>query len=218
MRKIDRLVNFFAKNSVPASGNNRFLRYVCRQLYQAMSECWTATSPAFINAQERLEAGDLVDTYPWPYRERWFADWEEDEARGTAVLDANGFIVRHDTSYCAWKVYEAVGAYILCPDGASGSDASIWRRLLSDAGFLCVLDRPQPGRPHIGISNRLSRNPEVIWYEGYDSGLGSIDREIDTDGYVIFTTYRDGKYFIGTTPADRYTWIQVGRRMTFPVL
>lgn len=210
MKKIDQVVNFFAKNSVTKFQKNRVIRGACRASYRGLSNLYCAVSPEYIRLQTLHEKDILVDTYPWPYRESWFANWEEDDSKWgySLVSDPAGFIVKRSTSYCAWKINEAFGLWLERPKWLPSCDAKHWHRLLHDNGYRNTVKRPEPGKHYVGIAPSNGLHGECVWFEGYDDG-NSVERVNDTGGEIIYTTYREKQFEIGAAPAEWYIWVEI---------
>ena len=213
MNSIDKCANFFAKNSIAKNQKNRFVRRTCRANYRLLSNLYCTLSPGFIKLQSAHAKGLLTDTYPWPYREAWFADWEENSSADnySLVSDPAGFIVKHSTSYCAWKINEAVGTWPSRPKWLESCDAKHWHRLLHDNGYRKTAKRPEPGRSYVGIAPSKGIHGECVWFEGFDDGDG-VERSVDTGGEIIYTTYRDRHFEIGAALAEWYIWVEISTK------
>ena len=155
----------------------------------------------------------MVNTYPWPYCEPWFADWEEVDKKEcySLVSDRAGFIVRHSTSYCAWKINETTGSWPVRPRCMSCCDAAHWHRLLFHNNYRNTVKRPEAGKNYVGIAPSHSKYGEVVWFEGFDDGQ-SVDHDNDTGGKIVYSTYRDKKYFVGCAPAEWYIWVEISSK------
>lgn len=213
MRILDRCANFLAKNSITNNQKNRYIRGICRKGYRTLSNLYCAISPEFIRLQDLIKKEVLIDSYPWPYREPWFADWEEDGTRQeySLVSDQAGFVVKHSTSYCAWKIYELTGSWPIRPKHLPSCDAKHWRRLLHDNDYCTTVKRPGPGKHYVGIAPSMGLHGECVWFEGFDDGH-SVERNVDTGGEIIYSTYRDRKYGIGAALDEWYIWVEIGKK------
>ena len=210
MKNMDKVANFFAKNSVARFQKSRIIRVVSRSVYRGMSNIYCVVSPEHIRRQSLHEMSVPVDTYPWPYRESWFADWEEDDSKNnySLVSDSSGFIVKRSTSYCAWKINEEFGIWLDRPKWLASCDAKHWHRLLHDNGYRSTVKRPEPGKHYVGIAPSKGIHGECVWFEGFDDG-NSVERTNDTGGEIIYSTYRDKKFEIGAAPAEWYIWVEI---------
>ena len=214
MKKIENLVNFYAKNSVPAFQKNRAIREFSRLCYQTLSAFYCAVSFDYIKRQTLQEKGDTVDTYPWPYREAWFADWEENStpAKYSLIDDPAGFVIKCPASYCAWKIFEFNGSWLVRYSCFNGSD-EYWYHLLFCNGYWQKAKRPQSGKKYTGLAKSRNLRGEVVWFEGFDDGA-SVNRENDTGERIVYSAYRNKKYMVGVTPAERYDWIEITKSHT----
>ena len=213
MKLMEEIAIFLAKNSVTRFQERRLIRGICRNGYKELADLYCVLSPQFIKQQNLAEKGIIVDTYPWPYRESWFADWEETDKKEcySLVGDHAGFIVKHSTSYCAWKINELTRSWPERPKCMHDCSAAHWHRLLFLNGFRNTVKRPSPGRHYIGIMPSHYDHGEVVWFEGYKDGF-SCEKENDTDGFIIFSTYRDKKFFVGAAPAEWYIWVEISSK------
>lgn len=210
MRFMEEVAITLAKNSVTMFQERRFVRGICRDGYMALANLYCIFSPKFIRFQNLAEKGAIVDTYPWPYHEPWFADWEEidDKKRYSLVGDHAGFVVKHSTSYCAWKINELTGSWPFRPEHLMCCDAKHWHRVLFHNNYRNTVKRPEPGKHYVGIAPTKGIHGEVVWFEGFDDGH-SVDRTNDTGGEIIYTTYRDKQFTVGSAPAEWYIWVEI---------
>lgn len=148
----------------------RMSRRRYRRKYQAMAQYAADTkNPKTIfwtDTMQRTGLTVLPDTYPWPYNDRHFADWEESDELDnyTLISDPSGCVVKYATSYCAWKIYELTGKW---PKRISRirMDAKNWINFLAEAGYSYIVDYPQPGKHYVGINPREGEFGLVVWYE-----------------------------------------------------
>ena len=201
---------FLAKNSISKNQKNRVVRGLCRKNYQFLAALYCAISPSFISLQNLQEKGELVDTYPWPYREKWFADWAECGLKEgyTLVCDRAGFVIKHSTSYCAWKINELTGSWPERPRCMVSCDAKHWHQLLFHNYYRNTVKRPEAGKHYIGIAPSHGEHGEVVWFEGFDDGQ-TVERGLDGGGKIVYSTYRDKKFTIGAAPAEWYIWVEI---------
>lgn len=210
MKIINECVIFLAKNSVVMFQKDRLIRGICRCCYRALSNLYCALSSEHIRRQGLVEKGVLVNTYPWPYSEDWFADWEEVDIKEnySLVSDNAGFIIKHSTSYCAWKINELTGFWPTRPRHMAECSASHWHRLLFYNNYRNTVKRPEPGKSYVGIAPSRGPHGECVWFEGYDDG-NCIERNMDTGGEIIYSTYRNKKYEIGAALDEWYIWVEI---------
>ena len=213
MKFMEEVAMLLAKNSVTLFQERRLIRGICRNGYKELVDLYCVFSPKFIKQQNLAEKGVIVDTYPWPYREPWFADWEESDNKENYSLvgDHAGFIVKHSTSYCAWKINELTRSWPDRPRCMIDCSAAHWHRLLFHNGYRNTVKRPEPGKNYIGIAPDRGLYGEVVWFEGFDDG-SSVDRENDTGGKIVYTTYRDKTFVVGVAPAEWYIWVEISTK------
>lgn len=145
----------------------------------------------------------LPNTYPWPYVDRHFADWEESDEpeHYTLISDPSGCVVKYSTSYCAWKIYELTGKW---PKRKTRirMDAKNWLGFLNEAGYSVVMNMPSPGHHFVGIDPRAGEWGLTVWYEKSMPG-----------GAVSVSSYVDKGYEVWTIKADdvlnKYIWVQI---------
>lgn len=124
---------------------------------------------------------ELVDTYPWPYRDAAFAPWPEDdgvilpgeptEDRGyTLISDEFGFVIRRSTSYCAWKIYEQTHNSLNQRKASENGkkkryDGKDWIEFLAVNGFTETADFPQSDGYYVGVRPDYGEFGQLYWYE-----------------------------------------------------
>lgn len=171
-----------------------------RQLYRNEARRYWQSPFGKERTEQYQDGYYYVNTYPWPYNHPGFADWEEDDATGnyTLVSDQSGFIVRHSTSYCAWKIFEATGQW---PQRKTRRrfDARLWREFLAEAGYSNIVIEPWDEHRYIGVEKYSDKQyGEVVWFE----------MKHDPEKVVV-STYSDKKYFCGFVDPKKYIWIQI---------
>lgn len=213
MKFMEEVAIFLAKNSVTRFQERRLVRGICRASYKKLADLYCIFSPQFIKKQNLAGKGEIVDTYPWPFCTDWFADWEESSKKEcySLVADHAGFVVKHSTSYCAWKISELTGFWPVRPRYMVDCSAAHWHRLLFHNNYRHTVKRPEPGRHYVGIMPSHYEYGEVVWFEGFKDGF-SYDKENDTGSFIIFSTYRDKKFFIGAAPAAWYIWVEISTK------
>ncbi len=160
------------------------------------------------------------DTYPWPYREKDFASWEFSDETGnyTLICDPAGFVVRHCTSYCAWKIRELTGRWPKKRSSRKMYHAKYWQEFLAENGFTVIVDSPEdrPEGCYVGIEVDRGEYGQVYWYEkqvrDWDGlsrsrmGVALATLEMDC------TTYMDGQFKsceIEAGLAKKMVWVQI---------
>lgn len=213
-----KLANFLAKYSCSKWNPYRALRWLCRTGYHSMGRLTARLQRAKLIKPaihiNRPKLGGMptfsYDTYPCLYRNPNFAPWEEDDhlKSYTLITDPANFVIRHSTSYCAWKIYELVGRWPTVrsydkinreqyteislaldeippeerrPTGAR-YDAKYWREFLALNGYTLVVETPIPGCYYVGIQYYEGEFGQVVWVD-----------KVDSDG-VIVSTYFDFEY------------------------
>lgn len=199
------LVNRWAKLSCDKWNKSRLLRRFYRMLYRRAARKYWESPHARKRTQQYQDVYYYFDTYPWPYSDPKFANWEEDDTTGnyTLITDQSNFVIKYATSYCAWKIFESTGHW---PQRQSHQrfDAKRWQEFLAEAGYETVVTEPQRGHRYIGIEEHSQREyGEVVWFEKPN------DSAEDGHASVIVSTYRDKKYFCGVINPSRYLWIQI---------
>lgn len=180
------LANLSARFSVDRWNKIPPLRYLCRLAYQKIGEY-------FADANKPTNSKwCMFNTYPLPYRDDVnFANWPEIAVRGnyTLITDPSGFAVRHDTSYCAWKLRELTGHW---PRAKSQYyfHSHHWREFLSRLGYRTVVPfaELQDGHHYIGIDTTIRPRGRVVWFE---TATTSADGETVS---CTVSTYRRREY------------------------
>lgn len=219
------LANFFAKYSVDRWNHSRLLRALCRFVYRVMGAVYIFFShdKYFLGGCSRSEfEPDFTtirdDTYPWPYRELDFARWDEDNAIGsyTLVSDPAGFVIRHSTSYCAWKIRELTGHWPKRRQPGVIYHAKNWQAFLAENGYTTVIDSPANAifQNCVGIDPDHGEFGQLYWYER--------PRFARTDGSSVqctgfyCSTYEAGTFLrfyqsicLDLEAAKKLTWIVI---------
>ena len=139
------------------------------------------------------------DTYPWPYAHPRFADWKEE--KGALVYDPSGSVVKHSTSYCAWKIFELTGKW---PNANKEFhlEAKNWQYFLEQAGYTGLTVGPEPGHHYVVINPHDGEEGMVFWLEGQRAGCMDL----------IVSTYRDKHYSVEAIKPDKigyYIWVRI---------
>lgn len=165
-----------------------------------------------------------VNTYPWPYSDPDFASWPEisDPDSSTLVLDQSGFVVKHSTSYCAYKIFEATGKWPkasrtyrwflrtsakLPGERNDGKfEAKDWVQFLDEAGYNRVLSPTQLTNDFrcVGIDPNKGESGMVVWFESIRYG------EVTRGKFVEYSTYLNGKYvYESFGEPQNFTWVAI---------
>ena len=205
-----RLANLLAKYSVDRWNRIRPLRRICRIGYQKIGEYFADSD------KTPLSKWHMYNTYTLPYRDDVnFADWPEDSIRGnfTLVTDPAGFVVRHSTSYCAWKIRELTGYWPRIHNIRNRYHAGNWLGYLTELGYTKVVPFTElkRGRHYIGIDKSVERYGLVVWLEDV----------MVTDSMVmcVTSTYRNRNhtFIMYSFPMGKeekitrkVTWVEIG--------
>lgn len=194
-------VNNFARYSCSKWCPNRALRRHNRELYRAAAETYWRSEKHQVLIGRYKSGERKLDTYPWPYCDPGFADWKEcnrDDSY-TLISDQSGFVVKHCTSYVAWKIFETTGEW---PQRKAKRTyhAQDWVRFLSDAGYKTVVEKPSGDGYYVGVNPRKGDYGEVVWYE-YPNYV--------VDNLVYVSTYRKKQYVYEIELVDMYTWVKI---------
>lgn len=200
------VANFLAKNSCSKWNHYRFLRVICRRLYRYLGEKSAKSS-------SRCKSGEVaegVNTYPWPYSDTDFAKWPEDA--GALVSDPAGMVVKHATSYCAWKIREATGVWptkkVIPTDEKHAleiaqrerpGDAKYWQEFLYAQGYTEVCKKPQNRRRYVGIDPSYGKWGLVVWFE----------KEGRVPDPVMISAYIDKQFEYKQVSVEDYTWVEI---------
>jgi hypothetical protein len=150
--------------------------------------------------QAMIIPGEGTNTYPWPFSDPNFANWEEDDSSEnySLVSDPSGCVIKYATSYCAWKIYETTGRW---PQRKTHvrMDAKNWRFFLKEAGYGEIVAHPSIGGKFVGINPRIGEYGFVVWYEGESKDMGE----------VVVSSYKNKEFFFGTVNFAEYDWIKI---------
>lgn len=143
-----------------------------------------------------------VNTYPWPYRDEGFANWEEEDGENyNLISDESGCVIRYATSYCAWKIYELTHKW---PKKKTSErlDAKRWVQFLSEAGYKHSFSRRHEAldkdHAYVGVKPDEGEWGLVVWA---DSG--------EKDGEVLVTSYVDKKFKAWTVDPYEFSWVLI---------
>lgn len=186
---INHFVRTLAKLSVKRYDRIRVLRVIARRIYWALSDLYATLYPSL--------PGE--NPYPWPYSDPEFGNFGEKE--DTLVVDRSGFIIRHSTSYCAYRMKRILGHW---PDRVQPKryDAKDWAEYLTDLGFSEV-EISYNGASFLGVNPNVGEYGLVVWFE-------PCVRYEKTD-LVLVSTYFKGEYCELEVRRDDYRWFLIRR-------
>lgn len=149
-----------------------------RKLYPYCQDlvCATAISVLF-NFRKLQRYYDIAtDSYPPLYADQRFAPWpEQDDSKNYCLISSSdGGVIRHSTSYCAWKIFELTGAFPVRKTRRR-FDAKDWVEFLAEAGYTEHAEQPIPGHHYVGIIPDEGEFGQVVWY-GF-SGFTEYDKK-----------------------------------------
>lgn len=201
------VANFLAKYSCSKWNCCRILRAICRFSYRYLGES-SAKKWSRRKLWEGIVRGD--NTYPWPYSDTSFARWPEDE--GALVSDPAGMVIKHSTSYCAWKIREVTGVWPTRPIVPTNeehaaeiaqrerpSDAKYWRDFLAAQGYTEICVVPHNGYNYVGIDPSYGKWGLVVWFE--EEGRAS--------DCAIISAYIDKRFEYVQVSARDFVWIKI---------
>ncbi len=193
--------NRHAKLSCAKWNKCRFGRRAHRAAYRKIAERYWQSDEHQRKVKLYLSGRHNINTYPWPYSDEEFANWEEcDESDGyTLISDQSGCVVRYATSYCAWKIYETTGEWPMKKSNVR-LDAKNWLQFLAEAGYTKQVDSTslQNDLHYVGIDPSKGEWGVVVWFEGCQG-----DR-------VDYSTYYDKQYrYVVGMAAKDFKWIEI---------
>ena len=190
-------VNGWAKKSCPKWNRNRLSRRRYREKYRnAAKKNWE--SPGHQELISKYFNGEFwVDTYPWPYSDPNFANWEEDDSNEnySLISDQSGCVIKYATSYVAWKIFELTNTW---PQKKTPirMDAKNWQQFLAEAGYETVVDAPI-ARHYVGIRPDIGEWGLVVWVES-----------VFTDRAYV-STYINKEHDVFLVKIEDYIWIKI---------
>ena len=197
--------NRLAKYSCPRWNPVRLSRIIYRwRLHYGAMHFWRTCSEQR-DLSERYIDGEMgLNTYPWPYGDEGFANWDEDDSNEnySLVSDQSGCVVKYSTSYCAWKIFELTGRW---PKKKTRErlDAKRWIQFLYEAGYPVVLDSPaqiSESGHYVGVNKDYGEFGLVVWFEGTNHNDPSL---------VNVSTYINKKFYFGFIDPKKYIWVKI---------
>lgn len=199
-------VNKWAKNSCPRYCSSKTKRSFYEALYLAVVESFIK-SPLQKELSEETLSGDFrCNSYPWPFCHADFANWPEHHSQKyySLVTDRSGCIVKHDTSYIAWKIREVTGSW---PEKTEKIKFtySDWIQFLANSGYSYISTTPKRHHKYVGIYESPKEEETVaVWFE-----VSKPDWENHGDKPVIVTTYLDKKFKVLRVRPQKFTWVKI---------
>ena len=197
MEKDVKQLNAWAKMSCARWNKNPLTRKINRKRYRNAAEDWCRSSEYKQLIRHRRN-GDIVNTYPFPYNDPEFANWEEDDTPDgySLISDQSGCVIRYSTSYCAWKIFETTGVW---PQKTSNErlDAKRWQQFLYEAGYHQICTELRIGCNYVGIDPTYGEWGLVVWVE-----------ELQSDK-VLVSSYVNKKFKVWTVDPKDYLWVQI---------
>lgn len=143
-----------------------------------------------------------VDTYLWPYRSQAFADWPEEDGKYSYSLisDPSGFVIRHSTSYCAYKIFESTGNWPQRKSLHRRFDAKDWVEFLAEAGYPNTVLQLAMGHKYVGIDPKRGEHGQVVWAESEDT---------PATHEMYISTYINRQHHFGVAHRDDYIWVMI---------
>ncbi len=197
--------NKWAKNSCKKWCKNKTIREFNRMLYLsvALAVCNFPQQKELI--KKSLSGAYWCNSYPWPYVHPDFANWEEDEHEDTCTLvtDVCGCVVKHDTSYIAWKIYEATGSWPAKTNLNRFNEVD-WLKFLAESDYCKLLTEPTPDIKCVGIFPSGAEETIAVWYETTEDAPPP-----HLDKTAIVSTYIEKEFKILRINPDTVTWIKI---------
>lgn len=194
-------VNSWAQKSCAKWNKNRLSRKFYRKKYhRAARKSWRSPDHHRLIARYQ-EGAHYINTYPWPYKDPNFANWEENDTptNYSLISDQSCCVIRYSTSYCAWKIFEATGTW---PQKTSTRrfNAKHWQQFLAEAGYTDVVTKIDPNHYYVGINPNEGEWGVVVWYEA---------NLRDSPSDICVSSYIDHKYELWRTTISDFTWIKI---------
>lgn len=133
-------------------------------------------------SEEDAGRGGIENTYPEPYR----------SAAQDTIFDPAGCYNRECVSYCAWKIKELTGKWLV---KYASMNAKNWVQRLAENGYTKIVARPESGGKYVGISQEGTYG-HVLWYEDGDI--------ISEYNYVV-----RGGFSVRQINLAAYTWVEI---------
>ena len=194
-------VNKMAMKSCPRWNSLKHDRRLYKAKYQGIAEAYW-NSPEHQEIIQQSKDGWIVNTYPWPYSDPGFANWEEDcsDEGYSLVSDQSGCIIKYSTSYVAWKIFEATGKW---PQKTTAKrlEARKWLQFLREAGYKIIVNKPEPNGKYVGVNPYVGKWGIVVWYEFTEPGTPIEE--------ACVSTYENKQFTIKYIRTSEYTWVKI---------
>lgn len=241
MLTLTQIATLLAKYSLGRWNKSRLLRKLCRMAYQGMGEAYAiwheirkgmsvwgecvrekeTAKEEPIRPTESEERKTFSNTYPWPYVDEGFANWPPSDEKGedALVCDPAGFVVKHCTSYCAWKIRELTGHWPKVRQSGAVYHAKDWEEFLAKNGFTKRVDTPEdePRGRFVGMCPDQGEYGQLYWFEEMRYvKCAWVERGVQYNhSPPVFdcTTYYEGQFAnisMSKSAAEGLRWVQVG--------
>ena len=190
-------LNRWAKQACPMWEKSRAQRESFARKCQAFARSYYSSKEHQDLVREYKAGNHDIDTYPWPYCDRDFADFMDLGEPDTYVLDESGFVIRSQASYAAWRIYEVTGKW---PEKQEEiTPPSQWVQFLAKIGYNIIVEKPTSDAWYVGASAFFDKGRGfIVWAE---SGT--------TEGVVEVSSYVNGEYWHGKTLYSNFTWVKI---------
>ncbi len=199
-------VNKWAKMSCPRYCSSKTKRSLCKALYLAAVETSIKTPAQAEITEETLAGKYWCDSYPWPFYLPEFANWPEhhSEKYYSLVTDHSGCIVKHDTSYIAWKIRELTGSWPEKTDLIKFTYDD-WIQFLANSGYSEIRTALKRGHKYVGIYTASKQKRTIaVWYE-----VSKPDMDNHRDKPIIVTTYLNKEFKALRVRPQDFTWVKI---------
>ncbi len=194
------VANEWARKSCPAWNKNKVSRRSFREKYRDLArKFWE--SPEQQEVISQYKSGKYwINTYPWPYCDNAFANWQEDgsDEGYNLITDQSSFVIKYATSYVAYKIFEETGVW---PQRVSSKrfDAKIWVEFLAEAGYTEIVERPEDGHRYVGINPDVGKWGSVVWFE----------KIIFDEDAAIISSYMKKSFLTRFAPISEFIWVRI---------
>lgn len=206
-------INMWAKQSCPKYTGSKLERRRFRKLYRDTAMAYFETKQHQELVVEYKGHNHCRNTYPWPYCDPGFANWEEDDSKEgySLISDQSGCVIKYATSYVAYKIFEETGVW---PQKTSSErlDAKRWVQFLAEAGYTEIVKRPEEGHHYVGVKPDEGEWGLVVWYEqGHSTRLRRTRDKYDIAIIKMaeISTYINKSYVFTSVDLDDYVWVKI---------